>query len=357
MARISARNLTKTYPGNVTPVEGISFEVEDGGFLSLLGPSGCGKSTILRMIAGLERVTAGEIFIGERLVNDLHPSERDIAMVFQSYALYPHMSVFDNIAVNLKLKNVPAPEIRSRVAETARLLDIEPLLSRKPKALSGGQQQRVALGRAIIRKPKVFLLDEPLSNLDAILREKMRSELKTLFRDLGATVVYVTHDQTEAMTMSSKIAVIYRARLQQTGTPDEIYNQPANVFVANFVGSPRINILRCRRTAGGLEIGTQRMPFQCESTGTAALPATGDVLLGVRPENVRIGDGPFSGKVHAIEPMGAFNLLEVKVNGETLRAITDPHEKPAGEVKVGFDERRVHFFDARTEERLGMVND
>jgi len=352
MAHISAKNLTKIYPGHVMPVDQISFEVEDGGFLSLLGPSGCGKSTILRMVAGLESVTEGEIYIGDRLVNNLHPSERDIAMVFQSYALYPHMTVFENIAVNLKLKKVPASEIRSRVAETARLLDLEPLLQRKPKALSGGQQQRVALGRAIIRKPKVFLLDEPLSNLDAILREKMRGELKALFRDLGATVIYVTHDQTEAMTMSSRIAVIHKAKIRQTGTPVEIYNQPASVFVANFVGSPRINIMRCRCTSDGLMLGSQLIPVTRDRL--AALGNAEEVLVGIRPENVRIRQDGIEAAVNVIEPMGAFNLLDVKVETNSLRVISDPHEQIGTAVRLAFDEARLHFFDVNTEERIGI---
>ena len=224
------------------------------------------------------------------------------------------------------------------------------MLDRKPKALSGGQQQRVALGRAIIRKPKVFLLDEPLSNLDAILREKMRGELKALFKELGATVVYVTHDQTEAMTMSSKIAVIYNAKIQQTGTPGEIYNTPANVFVANFVGSPRINVLRCRREPGGLAFGAQRIPLT--EACLESLQGHSEVLVGVRPENLRIGEGALDGTVQLVEPMGAFNLIEVKVGNEALRVMTDPHARHAGNVKLSFDEKRLHFFHPETEQRL-----
>jgi multiple sugar transport system ATP-binding protein len=350
MARVLVRNLTKTFAPSVTPVRSVSFEVEDKGFLTLLGPSGCGKSTILRMIAGLESVTDGEIFISDRLVNPVPPSDRDIAMVFQSYALYPHMTVFENIAVNLRLRKIPGDEIRRRVNETARLLDLEALLQRKPKALSGGQRQRVALGRAIVRNPKVFLLDEPLSNLDAILRERMRAELKTLFADLGATVIYVTHDQTEAMTMSSRIAVIYDARIQQLGTPDEIYHQPSNVFVANFVGSPRINILQCRIIEDALKLGTQTIPV--DRSRLAAVRGRTDIRVGVRPENIRIGAGPLTGKVQVVEPLGAFTVLHLVVEGQKVLALVDPHSHWGAEVKLQFDEARFHFFDPQTEERL-----
>jgi multiple sugar transport system ATP-binding protein len=350
MARVLVRNLTKTFAPNVTPVRSVSFEVEDQGFLTLLGPSGCGKSTILRMIAGLETVTDGEIFIGDRLVNTVPPSDRDIAMVFQSYALYPHMTVFENISVNLRLRKVLGGEIRRRVNETARLLGLEGLLDRKPKALSGGQRQRVALGRAIVRNPKVFLLDEPLSNLDAILRERMRAELKTLFADLGATVIYVTHDQTEAMTMSSRIAVVYDARIQQLGTPDEIYHQPANVFVASFVGSPRINILRCQMVEDALKLGTQTIPVS--QSRVAAFRGRKEVLVGVRPENIHAGAGPLTGRVQVVEPLGAFTVLHLAVEGQNVLALGDPHSHWGAEVKLQFDEARFHFFDAQTEERL-----
>ncbi|HUJ09678.1 MAG TPA: ABC transporter ATP-binding protein [Verrucomicrobiae bacterium] len=350
MARVFVHNLTKTFAPGVTPVRSVSFEVEDKGFLTLLGPSGCGKSTILRMIAGLETVTDGEIFIGERRVNHVHPSDRDIAMVFQSYALYPHMTVYENIAVNLRLREISASEIQHRVKETARLLDIEALLDRKPRALSGGQRQRVALGRAIIRKPKAFLLDEPLSNLDAILRERMRAELKRLFADLGATVIYVTHDQTEAMTMSSRIAVIYNARVQQLGTPEEIYHQPANVFVANFVGSPRINILKCRVTEDGLKLGNQKIPLSRSRLET--LQGQKEVLVGVRPENMRVGQGTLTGKVEVIEPLGAFTVLNVRVEGQKLQVLVEPHGDWSGAIPLQPDESRLHFFNSQTEEKL-----
>lgn len=348
MARVVVKNLTKTYAPGVTPVQDISFNVEDREFLTLLGPSGCGKSTILRMIAGLEAPTSGDIFLGDQRVNDLHPSARDIAMVFQSYALYPHMTVFENIAVNLRLKKVPRHEIRQRVDEVARLLDISHLLDRRPKALSGGQRQRVALGRAIVRKPRVFLLDEPLSNLDAILRERMRLELKALFAGLDATVVYVTHDQTEAMTMSSKIAVLHDSRVQQIGAPDEIYNQPDNVFVANFVGSPRINIVTATVEADGvIAIGKQKLSWPGRQPWGDA-----EILLGVRPEDVRVGEGNLEAEVRFVEPMGAFNLLRLTLDGVPVDAIVDPQTRFAGKVRIGFASERVHFFEAKSERRI-----
>jgi multiple sugar transport system ATP-binding protein len=345
MARLVVKNLTKTYAPGVTPVREITFNVEEREFLTLLGPSGCGKSTILRMIAGLEVPTSGDIFVGDQRVNDLHPSLRDMAMVFQSYALYPHMTVFENIAINLSIKKVPRREIQQRVDEVARLLDIAHLLDRRPKALSGGQRQRVALGRAIIRKPRVFLLDEPLSNLDAILRERMRLELKALFGSLDATVIYVTHDQTEAMTMSSKIGVLHDARIQQIGAPDEIYDQPNNVFVANFVGSPRINILRAMVEREGLiAIGKQKVP----SPGRH-LPEGVEVLLGVRPEHVRVGEGNLEAEVRFVEPMGAFNLLRLTLDGLPVDAIVDPRAHFTGKVRIEFVPERMHFFDAKSE--------
>lgn len=348
MARLVVKNLTKTYAPGVTPVQGISFNVEERESLTLLGPSGCGKSTILRMIAGLEVPTGGDIFVGDQRVNDLHPSARDIAMVFQSYALYPHMTVFENIAINLSLKKVPRREIGQRVNEVARLLDIADLLDRRPKALSGGQRQRVALGRAIVRKPRVFLLDEPLSNLDAILRERMRLELKALFGSLNATIVYVTHDQTEAMTMSSKIAVLHDARIQQIGAPEELYNRPNNVFVASFVGSPRINILGATAEAGGvITIGKQKV-----ASPGRHLREGMEILLGVRPEDVQVGEGNLEAEVRFVEPMGAFNLLRLMFDGAPVDAIVDPRAQFVGKVRIGFVRERMHFFDAKSEQRL-----
>src|SRR5574344_2546395 len=244
MASLSLRHVYKRYPGGVTAVSDFNLEIEDKEFIVLVGPSGCGKSTTLRMVAGLEEISEGELYIGDKLVNDVAPKDRDIAMVFQNYALYPHMTVFDNMAFGLKLRKTPKEEIKRRVHETARILSIEHLLDRKPKALSGGQRQRVALGRAIVREPKVFLMDEPLSNLDAMLRAQMRTELAKLHIRLGTTFIYVTHDQTEALTMGDRIVVLDKGVIQQVDTPDNIYQNPKNTFVAGFVGSPQMNFLK-----------------------------------------------------------------------------------------------------------------
>ena len=243
MASLSLKHICKKYPGGVLAVSDFNLEIKDKEFVIMVGPSGCGKSTTLRMIAGLEEITSGELYIGDRLVNDVAPKDRDIAMVFQNYALYPHMTVFDNMAFGLKLRKTPKEEIKRRVEEAARILDIEHLLDRKPKALSGGQRQRVALGRAIVREPKVFLLDEPLSNLDAKLRAQMRTELSKLHQKLGTTFIYVTHDQTEAMTMADRIVVMKDGVIQQVDTPQHLYDLPCNMFVAGFIGSPQMNFI------------------------------------------------------------------------------------------------------------------
>ncbi|MDX1583389.1 MAG: ABC transporter ATP-binding protein [Thermoanaerobaculia bacterium] len=345
MASVNIRNLTKIFPGAVKAVDDVSVEVEHGRFLTLLGPSGCGKSTILRLIAGLESPSAGEIFIDGRNVGGLHPSQRNIAMVFQSYALYPHMTVFENISVNLKLARIPGEEIVRRVEETASLLGIETLLGRKPSALSGGQRQRVALGRAIVRNPDVFLLDEPLSNLDAILRENMRAELRALFGQLDATVVYVTHDQTEAMTMSDSICVLNEGTIQQIGSPSEIYDSPANLFVANFVGSPRINTVEA-------EIDGNQLAFP-EAVLRIPNPPSGskDVVVGVRPEDVKVGEGPMRGTVRVVEPLGAFTVLDLEVAGISVKALVDPRDEYGGEVDIDFDRTRLHYFDRGTGKR------
>jgi multiple sugar transport system ATP-binding protein len=260
------------------------------------------------------------------------------------------MTVFENIAVSLKLKKVPAAQIQRQVRETAHLLGLEDLLERKPRALSGGQRQRVALGRAIIRQPKVFLLDEPLSNLDAILRERMRAELKLLFNNLGATVIYVTHDQTEAMTLSSRIALLHEGRIQQFGAPEEIYRKPANVFVAGFLGSPRINILKCRVAGDGLSLGGQTIRVSRQRLQT--LQGRAEVLLGVRPENVQVGDGPLAGRVQVVEPLGALTLLIMTIDDQKLQALVEPGGVLTGNVRLRLDEEHFHFFDPKTEARL-----
>jgi multiple sugar transport system ATP-binding protein len=279
MAEIVLDGVTKRFPDGATPVRDLSMTIGDGEFVILVGPSGCGKSTTLNMIAGLEDITSGELRIGGQRVNEKAPRDRDIAMVFQSYALYPHMTVRQNIAFPLTLAKLSKSEVEAKVAETARILDLTELLDRKPSQLSGGQRQRVAMGRAIVRKPKAFLMDEPLSNLDAKLRVQMRAEIARLQNRLGATTVYVTHDQTEAMTLGDRVVVLRAGEAQQIGTPDELYNHPANLFVAGFIGSPAMNFFPASPTEGGL-----RLPFgQIALTGGAGLPA--DVIVGVRPEH------------------------------------------------------------------------
>ena len=267
MASLSLRNVYKRYPGGVTAVSDFNLEIKDKEFIILVGPSGCGKSTTLRMVAGLEEISDGEIYIGDKLVNDVAPKDRDIAMVFQNYALYPHMTVFDNMAFGLKLRKTPKDEIKRRVEEAARILDISHLLERKPKALSGGQRQRVALGRAIVREPKVFLLDEPLSNLDAKLRAQMRTEISKLHQRLGTTFIYVTHDQTEAMTMGTRIVVMKSGLIQQVDTPNNLYLYPCNLFVAGFIGSPQMNFIESKLLKEGDDYLVE---FGSEDTKTRA---------------------------------------------------------------------------------------
>jgi multiple sugar transport system ATP-binding protein len=286
MGAIEFDRVTKRFPDGTVAVDGISLDVHDGEFMILVGPSGCGKTTALRMVAGLEEITDGEIRIGERVVNALEPKERDVAMVFQSYALYPHMSVRDNIAFPLKMQKVPRAEIDSRVGDAARLLGLGELLHRKPRELSGGQRQRVAMGRAIVRRPQAFLMDEPLSNLDAKLRVQMRAELVNLHRRLGVTTLYVTHDQTEAMTLGQRVAVMSRGVVQQVDAPQTLYRRPANVFVAAFIGSPPMNFVRGRLVDGALELADRRYTLP-EAVRARLTTSSGEVLAGIRPEDFR----------------------------------------------------------------------
>ncbi len=331
MAGLALRHIGKTF-GRTRVLHDVSLEAGDGEFVVLLGPSGCGKSTLLRIIAGLERQTSGSVSIGGRCVDDVPPSERDIAMVFQHYALYPHLTVRENLAFGLKIRREPTPVIKERLAETAALLDLDNLLDRRPKELSGGQQQRVAIGRAIVRKPALFLFDEPLSNLDARLRASMRVELKKLHRRLGATMVYVTHDQAEAMTLGHTIAIMNRGRIQQTGRPDRIYQEPGNPFVAEFIGNPPMNLFEgsYRLHSRDLEfrVGdlTVRIPFQAHDlVGTGSGTAT----LGVRPEDVTF-DPPGSrhvaiaGTIDLIENLGGDAVVYLTVKGQSLAARTVP---------------------------------
>ena len=350
MASISLRNLTKRW-GDFVAVDDQSLEVGDKEFLVLLGPSGCGKTTTMRMIAGLEEPTAGEVWIGERLVNDELPRDRDVAMVFQNYGLYPHMTVRGNIAYPLKVRGVKsADEIARRVRGAAAKVQLEDLLDRKPRALSGGQRQRVALARAIVRTPRVFLMDEPLSNLDAKLRVSMRAELKHLSHELQITTVYVTHDQIEAMTLADRVAVMNRGRIQQLGTPEEIYDDPRNLFVAGFIGSPAMNLV-----VGALEAG------QFRASGVAIAGVGGgsreSVVLGVRPEDLAIaepGRGSFDAEVYANELTGESVLVTVEIAGRRIAAKAERHTRLAiGEpVGIRVDPAHAYLFDEATGERL-----
>ncbi|MFH1421400.1 MAG: ABC transporter ATP-binding protein [Planctomycetota bacterium] len=358
MSRLKLENVIKIFNKRVTAVNKASFEVEEGEFLTLLGPSGCGKSTLLRLIAGLEKPNSGKIFIDGRNVISLPPAKRDVALVFQNYALYPHMRVFKNIAVSLYLQKTPKPEVTHRVNKIASMLEITDLLQRLPKELSGGQRQRVALARALVREPKLFLLDEPLSNLDAVLREKTRSELRLLFSEIGGTIIYVTHDQVEAMTMSDRVAVINNGEIQQLGTPEEIYNYPENTFIAGFVGSPSINFVDAEIMDGCLIFGEYSSRLsQYDVT------KSGRVIAGIRPETVKI-DKNFSvssgskASVLMVEPFGAFEVITIEHNEIKLKALVTPGYVEAGKtVSFSLDKDKLLLFNAKTEELLKSPED
>ena len=365
MAGLILKNITKVYEDSQQKsVDNFNIDIEDKEFIILVGPSGCGKSTTLRMIAGLEEITSGELYIGDKLVNNVSPKDRDIAMVFQSYALYPHMTVFDNMAFGLKIKKVPKDEIKRRVHEAAKTLDIEHLLDRKPKALSGGQRQRVALGRAIVREPKVFLMDEPLSNLDAKLRVQMRSEIGKLHKRLQTTFIYVTHDQTEAMTMGSRIVVMKDGVVQQIDSPQNLYEHPVNLFVAGFMGSPQMNFIDATLSEeeGAYYLtfdgGKIRVP-EDKLTAKVKEKVGQEVVFGIRPENIHdeeafIGMNPESCidvNVDITEMMGAETYLYIKI-GEKTNAIARVNPRTTAKVgdtiKVGFDLTKLHIFDKET---------
>ncbi len=378
MASVSLREIYKKYPGGVIAVSDFNIEIKDKEFIILVGPSGCGKSTTLRMIAGLEEISEGELYIGDRLVNDIAPKDRDIAMVFQNYALYPHMTVFENMAFGLKLRKVPKDEIARKVEEAARILDISHLLDRKPKALSGGQRQRVALGRAIVREPQVFLLDEPLSNLDAKLRAQMRTEISKLHKKLGTTFIYVTHDQTEAMTMGDRIVVMKDGYIQQIDSPTNLYQNPVNQFVAGFIGSPQMNFIDAKL----LKIdGKYTVEFGSEDTKTSRgkkfyveIPEAKvdeevleplvdqEVVLGVRPECIHDEEmfisnattGILEATVEVTEMMGAETYLYINCEGIPLTARVSPRStaRPQDVIKVAIDPNRIHIFDKETEKSL-----
>ena len=348
MASVTFDHVVKRYTADLTVVKDFNVEIADTEFMVLVGPSGCGKSTALRMLAGLEDITEGQIKIGDKVVNDMPPRDRDIAMVFQSYALYPHMSVYDNMAFPLQMQKLKKPEIEKRVNNASRILGLDNFLKRKPRALSGGQRQRVALGRAIVRQPKVFLLDEPLSNLDAKLRGQTRIELQKLHRDLHTTFIYVTHDQVEAMTMGDRIAIMNAGILQQVGTPGEIYDHPANLFVAGFIGSPTMNFVPVT-----LSNGTAKASGFEVKLPKAVAPGKG--TLGFRPETAtdRITDPAqtLDMKIDVVERLGSDQFLYGQVGGDSVTARIDPKLKvePGDIIKLGLDTRTLHLFDAETE--------
>jgi multiple sugar transport system ATP-binding protein len=401
MAAVSFDGVTKTYPDGTTAVNGLDLEITDGEFMVLVGPSGCGKTTALRMVAGLEDISRGVLKIGERIVNHVPSRDRDIAMVFQSYALYPHLTVYDNIAFGLKIKKVAKEEIEKRVSEAARILDLEPYLKRKPRALSGGQRQRVAMGRAIVREPSAFLMDEPLSNLDAKLRVQMRAEIAGLQRTLGVTTIYVTHDQVEAMTMGDRVAVMRKGELQQVADPQTLYDRPVNLFVGGFIGSPAMNMLETTltRSNGGMvaKLGSQSITLDeatLESHPALRSFEGKPVVLGIRPEDLEdvalVGDTPggqrLKGKVDLTEALGSEIMVHFSIDakhavtdevlelaedvGDDRVALPDDGEEKAtlvgrfgarsrvrlgADVEVAVDTRALHFFDPHT--GLGIYED
>ncbi len=360
MATVTFDHMTKRYGNEFTAVKDLNLEIKDGEFLVLVGPSGCGKTTALRCVAGLEEITDGRLLIGDRVVNNVAPKDRDIAMVFQSYALYPHMTVFDNLAFGLKLRKMKADEIKRRVDEAAKILGLEKLLDRKPKALSGGQRQRVALGRAIVREPSVFLMDEPLSNLDAKLRVETRANIARLHQRLGTTTVYVTHDQVEAMTMGDRIAVMKDGLLQQAGTPQELYDSPINVFVAGFIGSPAMNFAKARIDGNTLKIGDTTLALSGRPEQVVAERRDGtDVMIGVRPEHLELSSGgERAGKlpatVEVVEYLGNEELIHAQAEGNEIVALVPSDRKVQVGETVDFviPMDKLHVFDPETERNL-----
>lgn len=368
MANLSLKHIFKVYPGDVTAVSDFNLEIQDKEFIVFVGPSGCGKSTTLRMIAGLEEITKGELYIADKVMNDVAPKDRDIAMVFQNYALYPHMTVYDNMAFGLKLRKIPKADIDKKVREAAKVLDIEHLLDRRPKALSGGQRQRVALGRAIVREPKVFLMDEPLSNLDAKLRVQMRTEIAKLHKRLQTTFVYVTHDQTEAMTMGSRIVVMKDGFIYQVDTPQNIYDNPVNMFVAGFIGSPQMNFVpvKVEENSEGVYLKFYEESIKLTKEKADSIKANGyvgkEVVMGIRPENLDNNiefvndhkDSVIDAIVDVTEIMGAETFIylskgntnmTVRVNGTSL-------VKAGDKIKVAMEESKLHLFDKETEKSI-----
>ena len=365
MASLELNNICKVYSNGFEAVKDFNLKVEDKEFIIFVGPSGCGKSTTLRMIAGLEEISSGELIIDGKVMNDVEPKDRDIAMVFQNYALYPHMTVFDNMAFGLKLRKVPKDEIKAKVEEAARILDLEKLLDRKPKALSGGQRQRVAMGRAIVRNPKVFLMDEPLSNLDAKLRVQMRSEIASLHNRLGATIIYVTHDQTEALTLGTRIVVMKDGIMQQVASPIDLYTKPCNVFVAGFIGSPQMNFVDAKCVVEGAKASLKFDNYTVELPEEKAKKlidggyAGKDVIMGIRPEDIYDGAdelAKFSGSVieadvTGYELLGAEVLLYYTLAGAnmTARVNSDTPARYGDHIKLALDTSKIHVFDKESE--------
>jgi sn-glycerol 3-phosphate transport system ATP-binding protein len=357
LAAISLRKVVKRYgsgPAANQVIHGVDAEIADGEFVVIVGPSGCGKSTLLRMVAGLEEISGGEIAIGNRVVNGLEPSERDIAMVFQNYALYPHMTVYGNMAYGLKIAKVPEAEIKARVDKAAKILELGPFLARRPRELSGGQRQRVAMGRAIVRQPAVFLFDEPLSNLDAKLRAQTRLEIQKLHGELRTTSLFVTHDQVEAMTLAERMIVMNAGRMEQIGTPDEVYHRPATTFVATFIGSPPMNLVRGVAASGAFTAGGRLLPLP----GPA--PRDGELVLGVRPEHVELSfdrrDSGWPLEVQAIEMLGAERLIYGSLGESLFTARVDAtaaHPKIGDVVDIAVEPGHMHWFDAATTARVG----
>jgi multiple sugar transport system ATP-binding protein len=351
MAAVTLEKVTKSYDGKHTVIHGIDLDIRDGEFVVFVGPSGCGKSTLLRMIAGLESITGGSVRIDGTLVNELPPRSRDIAMVFQDYALYPHKNLYDNMAFGLRLRGTDEAEIKRRVMDAAKLLRIDHMLDRRPAALSGGQRQRVAIGRAIVRQPKVFLFDEPLSNLDAQLRGEMRTEIKRLHQRLKATIIYVTHDQVEAMTLADRIAVLQAGHRMQYDTPDTIYNKPAALFVAGFTGAPAMNLADCTLRDGEADLGGERIRVGPDLARRAAMAPS--LKFGIRPENIRLErltdhDLAVPAEVSLLEPLGSETLVTLRIGQAEMvaRCAADFREAPGTRLRVHMNPRHLHLFDA-----------
>ena len=362
MSEVILEHIFKRYGKTQTAVKDFNLHIKDKEFMVFVGPSGCGKSTTLRMIAGLEDISEGTLKIGDRVVNDVPPKDRDIAMVFQNYALYPHMNVYDNMAFGLKLRKTPKDQIEARVRDAAKILQIEHLLGRKPKELSGGQRQRVALGRAIVREPKVFLMDEPLSNLDAKLRVEMRSQISQLHRRLGTTIIYVTHDQVEAMTMGSRIVVMRDGNIMQVDTPLNLYDYPNNKFVAGFIGSPSMNFVTGKVQNGQFMVGGSAVAPQGRLAESLKAYEGKDVTMGIRPEHLGLrgmsnlpeGSNVVRGRVVVVEPLGAQTDFIVEIAGQTVTVKVDGQARiqPGDNVELLIDQRRLHAFDMETEDAI-----